>query len=299
MVAENELQTFSAFEGKVSGNTIKGVSIIQEGPALGHGVHVDKTTLEQVKKLSVQKGKLKAKVDHWSGLEKTIGLFENFRVRAGKVVADLELYESHPGREWLLEMIEKAPETFGVSIMFRPDKPEYSKDDDRYYTRVREMYSADFVDAPAANATGVFDAQIDSGEDDMPAKSDTQPSADAFDAKAAIAALQTEVAALKTAFEAKPAEPAKAPEPEKPAETTGLASQVAELKALLKAFHAAPTPATPPAPANEPEEPKDEPQPETYEEARKKFIGDATGLSRTQRAMAFDQDPKVRPEHLR
>lgn len=50
MVAEKEIQTFSAFEGKVMGNTVKGISLIQEGPALGHGVWVDSTTLSQVKR---------------------------------------------------------------------------------------------------------------------------------------------------------------------------------------------------------------------------------------------------------
>ena len=144
--ATQELVTFSQFEGKLEGNTVKGVSIIQEGPALGHGVWVDKKALEQVKKLAAGKGRLKAKLNHWSSLEDTIGYYENFRIKSGKVVADLNLFESHAGKAHLLEMIQEMPTAFGVSIMFRGDEPEYDKTNDRYNTRVRELYSADFVE---------------------------------------------------------------------------------------------------------------------------------------------------------
>lgn len=118
-VEEKELVTFSAFEGKVDGNTVKGVSIIQEGPALGHGVWVDKKALEQVKKLAAGKGRIKAKLNHWSSLEATVGYYENFRIKNGKVLADLSLFDSHAGKAHLLEMISEMPTSFGVSIMFR------------------------------------------------------------------------------------------------------------------------------------------------------------------------------------
>jgi hypothetical protein len=271
MVAEKELQTFSAFEGRVDGSTIKGVSLIQEGPALGHGVWVDNTTLSQVKKLAAGMGKVKAKLDHWSAFQNTIGYYDNFRVRSGKLLADLKILGSHPGREQLLEMVETMPESFGVSIMFRRDEPEYDKANDRYNTRVKELYSADFVDTPAANRDGVFDAQIDSGGDDMADKPTSTVTLEAFeayktenDAKTAeVAALKAELTALKTALEAKPTE---APKPPEPAEPTGLAAEVAELKALLKAFKAAPTPSTPPAPANEPENIEADPNTKTRKE---------------------------------
>jgi hypothetical protein len=256
-VEEKELVTFSAFEGKVEGNTIKGVSIIQEGPALGHGVWVDKKALEQVKKLASAKGRLKAKWNHWSGLEDTAGFYENFRIKNGKVLADLSLFDSHTGKAHLLEMISEMPAAFGVSIMFRGDEPEYDKDNDRYNTRVRELYSADFVDTPAANRDGVFEAEIDSGEDDMPAI--TVEAFDAYKAEAtkaqadAIAALQSEIAALKTALE-KPADPPAAPPAPEPPKPDALSAEIAELKTLVKALAAAPPTNQPPAPLSPPDE---------------------------------------------
>lgn len=242
-------QTFAAFEGKVSGNTVKGVSLLQKGPALGHGMWVDNVMLEQAKKCAAAKGKIKAKCDHWSGLDKTVGYYENFRIRAGKLVADLNLFETAPQTAQLLEMIQTIPESFGVSIVFAGDEPEYDKEEDRYYARVRELYSADFVDTPAANRDGVFEAEIDSVSDDMPAISveafDAYKNEAASAAKVqadAIAALTAQVAELKTALEAKKEEPAPTPPAPAPAapDIAALQAQLTEAITTIKAFAAAP-----------------------------------------------------------
>ncbi len=290
MTAEKELVTFSAFEGKLEGNTIKGVSIIQEGPALGHGMWVDRKALDQVKRIAASKGKLKAKLNHWSGLQDTVGLFENFRIRGGKVIADLELYESHPRRELLLEMIEKAPATFGVSIMFRSDEPEYDKTNDRYNTRVRELYSADFVDAPAANSDGVFEAEIDKAENDMATANQPAAPADAFDAKAAISALESKVNDLVSALAAKADKPAEQPAPA-PVETkpqdNALSAELAEVKALLKAFTAAPPTKTEAAPVSEREE---QPAADPLLKTRKEF----EALTHAERNTFFSKGGKLK-----
>lgn len=249
-VEEKELVTFSAFEGKVDGNTVKGVSIIQEGPALGHGVWVDKKALEQVKKLAAGKGRIKAKLNHWSSLEATVGYYENFRIKNGKVLADLSLFDSHAGKAHLLEMISEMPTSFGVSIMFRDDEPEYDKENDRYNTRVKELYSADFVDTPAANRDGVFEAEIDKADEDMPAI--TVEAFEAYKADAAkvqadaIAALQAEIAALKTALE----KPTETPAP--PVVTGFTAEQLQDaVSTALKAHYAAPPTNQPAAPVSQ------------------------------------------------
>lgn len=284
------LKTFSAFEGKVDGNTVKGVSIIQEGPALGHGVWVDKKALEQVKKLASGKGRIKAKLNHWSSLEDTVGFYENFRIKSGKVLADLSLFESHAGKAHLLEMISEMPTSFGVSIMFRGDEPEYDKENDRYNTRVKELYSADFVDTPAANRDGVFEAEIDKADEDMPtpAPSITQEAFDAYKTaqEAALAALQAEVTALKAA---KPVEAPPAPEAPKPDALSALTAAVAKIQeditTAFKVQLAAPGSKQEPAPANEQEQPE---PPKAFSVARAEAIGDATGLSRISKARAFD-----------
>jgi hypothetical protein len=287
MVAEKEIQTFSAFEGSVAGNTIKGISLIQEGPAIGHGVWVDSTTLSQVRKAAVSMGRVKAKLNHWSGIQDTVGFYDNFRLRGGKLIADLTLFESHQGKDALLEMIETIPNAFGVSIMFAAESPEYDKKHDRYNTRVRELYSADFVDTPAANRDGVFNAKIDKPQNDMANANhpDTQP--DAFDAKAAIAALESQVAELTKALAAKAEEPVEEPPVEEKPQETALSAEVAELKAMLKAFVAAPPTKQEPAPANEQEAPPAPPK--SYAEARKEAIGANTGLQRIAAARAFDE----------
>ena len=149
MQVADELKTFAAFEGKVAGNTIQGISLIQEGPALGHGVYVDRKSLSQFKALAASKGKLKAKMNHWSALESTVGYYENFRVSKGKLLADLSIFDSFAGRDALLEMIEKIPSEFGVSLMFKAMEPELNSADGKFYTRANDIYSADFVDTPA------------------------------------------------------------------------------------------------------------------------------------------------------
>lgn len=295
MVAEKELQTFSAFEGKVSGNSIKGISLIQEGPALGHGVWIDSTMLSQVRKLAAGSGRVKAKLNHWSGIQDNIGYYENFRIRGGKLLADLTLYESHPGREHLLEMIETIPASFGVSIMFQPDEAQYDKDADRYNARAKELYSADFVDTPAANRDGVFTAKIDNSEDDMANTAPITPPADAFDAAAEIASLKAQLAA----FVAKQSEPA--PVAPKADDTIpNLAAQFAaladEVKAFAKARQLAPEPSTPVAPPSEPAKVEPAAPDTAFEDARTEAIGDAKGFERARRAMAFDFKYPTRAE---
>jgi hypothetical protein len=289
MVAEKELQTFSVFEGKVTGNSIKGISLIQEGPALGHGVWVDSTTLSQVKKSASAMGRVKAKLNHWSGIQDTVGYYENFRIRAGKLLADLTLFDSHDGKDMLLEMIENIPNAFGVSIMFAADTPEYDKGNDRYNTRVRELYSADFVDSPAANRDGVFTAKIDNPENDMANANQPETQPDAFDAKAAITALEAQVAELVKALAAKAEKPAEQPPvqlEEKP-QDSALSAELAEVKALLKAFTAAPPSRTEAAPVSEREE---QPAADPLLKTRKEF----EALPHAQRNAFFSAGGKLK-----
>lgn len=300
-VTLNRLQTFAAFEGLAEGNTVKGVSIIQEGPALGHGVWVDKTMLSQVRKLGKAAGRVKAKINHWSGIQDTVGYYENFRISGNKCLADLTFFESHEGTQLMKELIETVPKSFGVSIMFRPDEAEYDKTNDRYNARVRELYSADFVDTPAANRDGVFEEGIDSGENDMANDKPSPPAADAFDAKAAINALESKIAELTSALAAKADKPAEQPAPEAPkpdAAFAAITEKLASLETALKSFAAAPPTQTQPAPPSEAGN-NDQPKPVTYAEAKTEYIGKATGLDRTRLSMAFDANPQLRPAHLR
>ena len=281
-----ELQTFAAFQGKVSGNTIMGVSLIQEGPALGHGVFVDRKSLGQFKALAMQKGRVKAKLNHFSSVQDTVGYYENFRVSKGKLLADLTLFEAHEGKDMLLEMINEIPSAFGVSLMFAADSPELDKESGNYMTRPRGLYSADFVDTPAANADGVFSAdQIDSDEPVMvePEKPEA-PEAPSFVSEfSALSEKIEQLTAQMAAYEAK-----LATECEKiAADIKAFAEKPAadvELQARLAA--AAPAPAAFSAPINEPEV---KVPAISYHEAKNQAIGTATGLDRLKAVRAFTE----------
>ena len=290
MPAIEEIQTFAAFQGKVSGNTIMGVSLIQEGPALGHGVFVDRKSLGQFKALAMAKGRVKAKLNHFSSVQDTVGYYENFRVSKGKLLADLTLFEAHGGKDMLLEMINEIPSAFGVSLMFAADSPELDKESGNYMTRPRGLYSADFVDTPAANADGVFSAdQIDSEEIDM----STDKAAPAPETQVDFSAIIAEQFAAFTAkFDAVATQFAE--------DNAKVLAECEQLKADLKALQsgnsdievqarlsaAAPAPAAFAAPINEPEV---KGPAISYHEAKNQAIGTATGLDRLKAVRAFTE----------
>ena len=267
-----------------------GVSLIQEGPALGHGVFVDRKSLGQFKALAMAKGRVKAKLNHFSSVQDTVGYYENFRVSKGKLLADLTLFEAHGGKDMLLEMINEIPSAFGVSLMFAADSPELDKESGNYMTRPRGLYSADFVDTPAANADGVFSAdQIDSEEPVM-----GDPSTPPEDQKAAEApSFVSEFSALSEKIEQLTAQMA--------AYEAKLATECEKIAADIKAFAekpaadvelqarlaaAAPAPAAFSAPINEPEV---KVPAISYHEAKNQAIGTATGLDRLKAVRAFTE----------
>ena len=140
---------------------IFGVSVITEGPARGHDLLVDSTTLVQVKAAAEQFANgLQVKMDHGSGFEGIVGVLKNFAISSGQLRADLSLLQKNPARELVLEMAEMMPGSFGLSIAFSGDHEEKEGDTVRL-ARCTEIYSADLVDVPAANPGGLFSARID------------------------------------------------------------------------------------------------------------------------------------------
>ena len=282
MQVSDDLKTFAAFEGRVSGNTIEGISLIQEGPALGHGVFVDKKSLSQFKALALKKGKLKAKMNHWSSLESTVGFYENFRVSKGKLLADLSIFDSFSGKDSLLEMIEKIPSEFGVSLMFSALSPELNKADGNYNVRVEDIFSADFVDTPAANRDGVFSILIDKKEPIME-QDDSQviPATPVVNEFSVLTEKIEQLTAQMAAYEAK------------------LSAECEKIAADIKAFSAKPAPdlelqarlaAVAPAPAafSAPVNEQEAPAPViSFAAAKSAAIGDLTGLKRIEAAREF------------
>jgi len=157
---------------------IRDVSIITEGPALGHGVEIDAKTLSQLFALA-QGRVVKAYWTHNEGeIGQEVGLFSGFHIDTAtkQLKARFEVFDAfrktYPERwAYLTELIEKAPKEFGVSIHFSGDAvwvldtgAEVPADGDRPANavgdeprvRVVELFSADFVGSPAANAGGLF-----------------------------------------------------------------------------------------------------------------------------------------------
>jgi len=162
---------------KDSGSML-GVSLISVGPALGHDLFVDNTSLETViDKLEAER--LPAYITHKGAifddrLTREIGIFENFRIEEDRLIADFQAFESFredDSRKFnrLFELAEKMPERFGLSIVFSADTVWATEDgdvdtlerpDNALFdfpsVRVDSVSSADFVDSPAANERGLF-----------------------------------------------------------------------------------------------------------------------------------------------
>lgn len=140
----------------VQAGIIRGVSVITVGPAKGHGIDVDATTLAQVKACAESyQGGLKVKMEHAGDAGDIVGFLTAFRIEGEQLLADLHLLKSTPHREYIMELAQTIPDTFGLSIAF--SGPVEVKNDTRM-ARCTEIYSCDMVGEPAANPSGLFDA---------------------------------------------------------------------------------------------------------------------------------------------
>jgi hypothetical protein len=133
---------------------IEGVSVISVGEAKGHGLFVDRITLQEVKVCAESyAGGVKVNLDHGAGIRDIVGYCDNFRIVGEKLIADLNLLQNAERRDYVLEIAEKLPDTFGISIAFSGPVREI---DGKRFASCAELYSADLVQTPAANPTGLF-----------------------------------------------------------------------------------------------------------------------------------------------
>jgi hypothetical protein len=145
-----------------------------------------------------------------------------------------------------LELATTIPDTFGLSIAF--SGPVEAKGDLKL-ARCTEIYSADIVDSPAANDSGLFEAKPAASPGDKPGstkqpitKMEDEKKIDPLEAlSAAVAALSARLAKLEA-----PDEPEEDDE-EDPAEMQAKLEQVAELSAKKALVEFAKTLGTPPA----------------------------------------------------
>lgn len=196
-------------------NVIEGVSIISIGEAKGHGLFVDEQTLIEVKECAEQyKGGVKVNLDHGAGIKDIVGFVNNFRIVGTQLLGDLNLLSTSPMKEYILEISEKLPDTFGISISFSgPTREEGGL----RFASCSELYSADLVQTPAANETGLFSAfnftekPVDKNHIEMqeeptaaeePKKEEGETEITIMELAKRLSALETSLAEFKTKFEA-------------------------------------------------------------------------------------------------
>jgi len=234
-------------------DVIEGVSIISIGEAKGHGLYVDETTLMQVKECAESyKGGVKVNLDHGAGIKDIVGFVNNFRIVGKQLLGDLNLLETSPMRDYVLEISSKLPDTFGISIAFTGPIREV---EGLAFASCTELYSADLVQTPAANATGLFSftaKQVDSFSKQMTDPENTEaPEGEVEVTIAELAkrmeALELSFGSMKTQMEAMlPAEePAAEPAKEEMAAELSVISKLeAKLDSIISNFGAAPVKAS-------------------------------------------------------
>ena len=238
-------------------DVIEGVSIISIGEAKGHGLYVDDTTLMQVKECAESyKGGVKVNLDHGAGIKDIVGFVNNFRIVGKQLLGDLNLLETSPMRDYVLEISSKLPDTFGISIAFSGPIREV---EGLAFASCTELYSADLVQTPAANATGLFSftaKQVDNffqqmPEDtatpEMPEKESGESEVTIVDLSKRMSALEEAFGMIKTKMEAMipSEEPAAEPMKEEMAAELSVISKLeAKLDSIISNFGAAPVKAS-------------------------------------------------------
>lgn len=138
---------------------IRKVAVITQGPALGHGLMIDRTTLDQIKRAAESyQGGLKVKMNHGGGVDDIVGYLTNFAIDGDKLVADFHLLKTATARAYILEIAQAIPDSFGMSVAFSGSAEERGG---VRFARCTEIYSCDLVSEPAANPNGLFSRRFD------------------------------------------------------------------------------------------------------------------------------------------
>jgi hypothetical protein len=230
-------------------DVIEGVSIISIGEAKGHGLYVDETTLMQVKECAESyKGGVKVNLDHGAGIKDIVGFVNNFRIVGKQLLGDLNLLETSPMRDYVLEISSKLPDTFGISIAFTGPIREV---EGLAFASCTELYSADLVQTPAANATGLFSFTAKQVDKFFKQMEDAQIEIEPKEDEVSIADIVSRLAALETAFgdyknkmEMPAEEPAAEMKEEMAAELSVISKLEAKLDSIISNFGAAPVKAS-------------------------------------------------------
>src|SRR4029077_20471466 len=93
---------------------IRDISVISEGPVLGHDKYVDAKTLKTVlSSASEYSGGLKVKLNHGSDVGSIVGYLDSFRIEGTQLKADFHLLQSSEHSDYVLELASTVPEQVG------------------------------------------------------------------------------------------------------------------------------------------------------------------------------------------
>jgi len=166
-------QALSAITVDREARTLRNVSFITAGPAIGHGFLVDGTMCEQVAaSIASKKRGVKVRLSHpelaggffgggTDGIEVMLGRAAAARVEGSQVKGDIVFgkYASKGPKgdmvDYLMTIAEEDPEVMGLSIMFESAEPEWDEAHNEL-ARVSNVLSVDFVGDPAANPAGLL-----------------------------------------------------------------------------------------------------------------------------------------------
>ncbi len=150
---------------------IKGVSVMTIGPALGHGMVIDRKGLEQCFSACQSCGDdgvsliIRHSDENGVELKDIVGAVKNFRIDGEQLLGDAYLLDSAPERTRILEMAAKLPKNFGLSV-------ETTGEHEAVPNSKQKLYRCDGIDAialvpkPAANKTGIF-SEVDKPQSSM------------------------------------------------------------------------------------------------------------------------------------
>lgn len=214
-----------------------GVSLISEGPALGHNLIVDSTTIEQISSACNRfSNGVKVKLEHSGGVADIVGTVRNIRASQGKLLGDLHLLQTAALRGYILELAQTAPDTFGLSVNFNGTP-------DGNLARCSRIRSVDLVADPAANPDGLFEEVDTKTGGNMPdAPATPTPAAAPSDMEDRLSQIEGRLTAIeeliKQAMDAEKKEGEGQP-PEPPAagdKPTGLSEPLVQLSTKLDAL---------------------------------------------------------------
>jgi hypothetical protein len=157
--SRTDLTQFRALStaGKVdaAAGVIYGVSVITQGPALGHNVTVDEKGVKQCLEACQEFGDegVKLVINHDSGFQEIVGAVKNFRVQGLQLLGDAYLLDSPPDRPHILELAQKMPRNIGLSVETYGEPETIEK---KKYWRVDSIDAIALVPNPAANKSGLF-----------------------------------------------------------------------------------------------------------------------------------------------